>query len=70
MIKLQTVGISIEKGVIPRVYRLPFKIGTPDVSIDKGAIPPKNYFKTKLMGVNVSMQNFTEEDILMYSITN
>lgn len=42
MIKLQTVGISVDKGNMPFTYKFAFKAKTPNICIDKGVIPPKN----------------------------
>ena len=47
MVTLSNIGISVDKGAIPRIYKQPFMLSSISLSINKGTIPPKNYFKTK-----------------------
>lgn len=55
VLKLKTFGVSVDKGIIPPLYKgFGFKLNTFGVSVDKGLIPPKNYFKFKLTTCGVS----------------
>jgi hypothetical protein len=63
MIQLNNIGISVDKGVIPRIYKLPFRLSNIGISVDKGTIPPKNYFKSKLSNIGVSLDKANDAEI-------
>lgn len=55
MVTLSNIGISVDKGTIPRIYKQPFMLSSISLSIDKGTIPPKNYFKTKIQNIGIAL---------------
>jgi hypothetical protein len=68
MIKLNNIGISIEMGVIPSFYRLPFKLNDAGVSVDMGAIPPKNYFRFKMSTLGVTVDHQIARGEIKYQV--
>ena len=67
MVTLSNIGISVDKGTIPRIYKQPFMLSSIYLSIDKGTIPPKNYFKTKIQNIGVYVEK-AEPSKLNYQI--
>ena len=68
MIKLNNIGISIEMGVIPRLYRLPFKLNDAGISVEMGTIPPKNYFHFKMTSVGVVIDHQVPKSVIKYQV--
>ena len=69
MIVLSNVGISVDKGTIPRIYKQPFKLSCACISVDKGTIPPKNYFQTTLKNIGVFTER-ADRSKISYQIIN
>ena len=68
MVTLSNIGISVDKGTIPRIYKQPFMLSSICLSIDKGTMPPKNYFKTKLSNLGVIIDHQVQKSKISYQI--
>ena len=55
-------------GVIPRFYRLPFKLNDAVISVDVGTIPPKNYFHTKVSSIGIVVDHQVPKSIIKYQV--
>jgi hypothetical protein len=64
---LNSLAISIDKGTIPPMNKVPFSLMNLAISIDKGIIPPKNYFKSQINTLAISLDK-ADESILTYQI--
>jgi hypothetical protein len=64
---LNSLAISIDKGVITPMFKVPFSLMNLAISIDKGIIPPKNYFKSQINTLAISLDK-ADESILTYQI--
>ena len=67
MIKLNNIGVSIDKGVIPPLIKQPFKLFEATIAIDMGTIPPKNYFPEKIMNIGISVDK-AEASVMWYQV--
>jgi len=67
MIRINTIGIVLDMGIIPPVTRLKSKISSIGIIEDYGVIPPKNYFKGKISTIGVSGDK-AEDSILFYQV--
>jgi len=67
MIRINTIGIVLDMGIIPPVTRLKSKITSIGILEDYGVIPPKNYFKGKISTIGVSGDK-AEDSIMFYQI--
>ena len=67
MIRINTIGIVLDMGIIPPVTRLKSKITSIGILEDYGVIPPKNYFKGKISTIGVSGDK-AEDSILFYQV--
>lgn len=57
ILKLNTFGVTVDKGVIPPLYKgFGFSLTSCAIAVDKGTIPPKNYFKFKLNTCGVTSE--------------
>ena len=67
MIRINTIGIVLDMGIIPPVTRLKSKISSIGIIEDYGVIPPKNYFKGKISTIGVSGDK-AEDSIMFYQV--
>lgn len=66
-IVLNSLAISIDKGIIPPMFKVPFSLMNLAISIDKGIIPSKNYFQSQISTLAISLDK-ADEAILTYQI--
>lgn len=55
-------------GVIPRLYRLPFKLNDAGISVEMGTIPPKNYFHFKMTSIGVVIDHQVPKSAIKYQV--
>ena len=64
---LNSLAISIDKGIIPPMNKVPFSLMNLAISIDKGIIPPMNKVPFSLMNLAISLDK-ADEAVLTYQI--
>jgi len=67
MIRINTIGITMDMGIIPPVTRIKSKINSIGIVKDYGVIPPKNFFRSKISSVGIS-EDIAENATLIYQI--
>jgi len=67
MIRINSIGITLDTGVILPVNRIKSKIYSIGITKDYGVIPPKNYFKGKITSIGIS-EDKAKDSILTYQI--
>ncbi len=64
---INNISISIDAGIIPPLFKMPFKLDSISVSIDAGIIPHKNYFRSQISTLEV-MYDQAADAIIFYQI--
>jgi hypothetical protein len=64
---LNSLAISIDKGVIPPMFKESFNLMNLAISFDKGVIIPKNYYQSQINTLAISLDK-ADEAILIYQI--
>jgi len=67
MIRINTIGITLDMGTIPPVNRVKSKIRSIGIMENFGVIPPKNYFKGKISTIGISGDK-AEDSIMFYQV--
>ena len=67
MIRINTIGITLDMGIIPPTNRIKSKIYSIGIIKDYGVIPPKNYFRGKIYTVGIG-EDKVEDSVLFYII--
>ena len=62
MIRINTIGIILDMGIIPPVTRLKSKISSIGVNLEFGIVPPKNYYKAKISSIGISGEKAEDSD--------
>jgi len=67
MISVETIGITLDTGIIPPVTKLNSHLSTIGVILDSGSIPPKNFFRGQISVLGVEGES-VENAKLFYQI--
>ena len=67
MIRINTIGIILDMGIIPPVTRLKSKISSIGINLEFGIVPPKNYYKAKISTIGISGEK-ADDSNLIYQI--
>ena len=67
MIRINTIGIVLDMGIIPPVTRLKSKISSIGINLEFGIVPPKNYYKAKISTIGISGEK-ADDSNLIYQI--
>jgi len=62
MIRINTIGISLDTGIIPPVSRVRSKIYSIGLNLEYGVIPPKNYYRTKISSIGISLESVEDSE--------
>jgi hypothetical protein len=68
MLNITTVGISLDSGLIPAIFRQMPKMNGVGIFFDSGIIPPKNYFHSKISLIEIASDPQPVNSILYYQI--
>ena len=62
MIRINSIGIALDTGIIPHVSRVRSKIYSIGLNLEYGVIPPKNYYRTKISSIGISLESVEDSE--------
>jgi len=67
MIRINSIGIALDTGIVPPVNRIKSKIYSIGITQDYGVVPPKNFFHPNISSIGISCDK-AEVATMIYQI--